>query len=202
MKKLLSILLALTMLLSLCVPAFAVEAHAITSAAFPYYDGESEPSAELTLYFLDGMNDLPYIEANDLLALLTSVYHDSVDFSMAADGSVVTFSRINRLYDTDVPLSIDFDRDTLTFADYNLFAMRADQTTMLDLTAIIMEEGAEILQGVGTGVLDRRGDTFELDLGAYGIDLIMQDGLYLIPLQTAADILIPHRAPLAGNSLL
>ena len=190
MKKMVSLVLALALLLSLAVPAMAEDKHKITSAAFPYYDGESEPSAELTLYFLDGMNDLPYIEANDLLALLTSVYHDSVDFSMAADGSVVTFSRINRLYDTDVPLSIDFDRDTLTFADYNLFAMRADQTTMLDLTAIIMEEGAEILQGVGTGVLDRRGDTFELDLGAYGIDLIMQDGLYLIPLQTAADILI------------
>ena len=61
---------------------------------------------------------------------------------------------------------------------------------MLDLTAIIMEDGAEILQPVGSGVLDRRGDTYEIDLGAYGIDLIIQDGLYLIPLQTATDILI------------
>ena len=190
MKKLIAILVTLALLVPLCVPAFAAEAHAITSAAFPYYDGESEPSAELTLYFLDGVNDLPYVEANDLLALLTNVYHDTVDFSMATDGSVITYTRMNELYDTDVPLSVDFDKDTLTFADYNLFVMRADQSTMLDLTSIIMEDGAEILQKVGTGVLDRRGDTFEIDLGAYGIDLIEQDGLYLIPMQTIADILV------------
>ena len=164
--------------------------HTITSAAFPYYEGESEPSTELTLYFLDGVNDLPYIEAKDLLSLMTSTYHNTVDFSLTTDGPVVTYSRFNKLYDTDVPLNIDFDKNVMTFADYNLFAMRADQSTMLDLTSIITEDGAELLQKVGTGVLNRRGDTFEIDLGAYGIDLIMQDGLYLIPLQTIADILI------------
>ena len=191
MKKLLSILLILAMVLSLGVTAFAEEEkHEITSAVFPYYDGGEESGAGLTFYFLDGVNDLPYVEANDLLALLTNVYHDTVDFSMATDGSVITYTRMNELYDTDVPLSVDFDKDTLTFADYNLFVMRADQSTMLDLTSIIMEDGAEILQKVGTGVLDRRGDTFEIDLGAYGIDLIEQDGLYLIPMQTIADILV------------
>ena len=190
MKKLLSILLALAMCLSLSAAAFAADTHEITNAVFPYYDGENEQSTDMTLYFLDGVNDLPYMEIHDLLALLTSVYHNTVDFSMTADGSVVTFSRINKLYDTDVPLRIDFDRDTMSFTDYNLFTMRADQSTMLDLTAIIMEDGAEILQQVGSGVLDRRGDSYEIDLGAYGIDLIMQDGLYLIPLQTATDILI------------
>lgn len=190
MKKLLSILLALAMCLSLSAAAFAADTHEITNAVFPYYDGENEQSTDMTLYFLDGVNDLPYVEANDLLALLTNVYHDTVDFSMATDGSVITYTRMNELYDTDVPLSVDFDKDTLTFADYNLFVMRADQSTMLDLTSIIMEDGAEILQKVGTGVLDRRGDTFEIDLGAYGIDLIEQDGLYLIPMQTIADILV------------
>ncbi len=190
MKKTISILLILAMVLSMGVMAFAAETHEITSAAFPYYDGGEKPSAELTLYFLDGANDLPYIEANDLLALLMNVYHNTVDFSMAADGPVVTFTRINKLYDTDVPLSVDFDKDTLTFADYNLFVMRADQSTMLDMTSITTSEGAELLQKVGTGVLNRRGDTFEIGLGAYGIDLIRQDSLYLIPLQTVADILI------------
>ena len=192
MKKLIALFLCLCMIAGI-VPVMAestAATHEISSVAFPYYDSGNEPASELTLYFLDGVNDLPYIEANDLLSLLTNLYHNTVEFSAVSDGSVVTYIRINKLYDTDVPLSIDFDKDTLSFADYNLFTMRADQSTMLDLTAIIMEDGAEILQKVGTGVLNRRGDAFEIDLGAYGIDLIMQDGLYLIPLQTAADILV------------
>ncbi len=189
MKKLICILLTLSMILTMST-ALATETHEITSAVFPYYDGKDEPSGDLTLYFLDGANDLPYIEAKDLQALLTNVYHSTVDFSLTAEGPVVTYTRINKLYDTDVPLAVDFDKDTLFFADYNLFVMRADQSTMLDMTSINTSEGAELLQKVGTGVLDRRGDTFEIDLGAYGIDLIEQDGLYLIPMQTIADILI------------
>ena len=82
------------------------------------------------------VNDMPWIEANDLLVLLTSVYHNTVDFSMTAESPVVTYTRINKLYDTDVPLSIDFDKNVMTFADYNLFTMRAEQSTMLDLTSI------------------------------------------------------------------
>ena len=109
MKKYISILLALAMVLSLGVPAFAADTHEITSAAFPYYDGESEQSTDMTLYFLDGVNDLPYMEIHDLLALLKNIYHGTVDFSVTAEGPVVTYSRMNSLYDTDVPLSIDFD---------------------------------------------------------------------------------------------
>ena len=190
MKKLFSMLLVLALFLSLTAPGYATESHTVSGAAFPYYNGRNEPDAELTLYFRDGVNDLPYMEANDLLSFLKSIYLDTVDFSIATDGPVVTYTRINELYDTDVPLTIDFEKDTLTFADYNLFVMRADQSTMLDLTSIITNEGAELLQKVGTGILNRRGDNFEIDLGAYGIDLIEQDGLHLIPLQTISDILV------------
>ena len=156
MKKLIALFLCLCMIAGI-VPVMAestAATHEISSVAFPYYDRGNEPASELTLYFLDGVNDLPYIEANDLLSLLTNLYHNTVEFSAVSDGSVVTYIRINKLYDTDVPLSIDFDKDTLSFADYNLFTMRADQSTMLDLTAIIMEDGAEILQKKQTAVTD------------------------------------------------
>ena len=70
MKKLLSILLALTMVLSLGVPAFAADAHEISSAAFPLYHNSNSLGMDVKLYFLDGATDLPYIEANDFLTLL------------------------------------------------------------------------------------------------------------------------------------
>jgi hypothetical protein len=65
MKKLLSILLALAMFLSLGISAFAEEKHEITSAAYPLCMGEMQMGVDLPLYFLDGVNDLPYIDFKD-----------------------------------------------------------------------------------------------------------------------------------------
>ncbi len=90
----------------------------------------------MSLYFKDDAQDLPYIEVNDCINLLKKVYNDTLDFSISRESKVVTVSRYNKLYDTDVPLIIDFDRDTMHFADYNLFVMRASQSTMLDMTSI------------------------------------------------------------------
>ena len=173
--------------------ASSAKKHEVANDTFPLYNGTEKSGTELKLYFLDGAKDLPYIDASDCLALLKETYHGTVDFTMSTEGSVVTYSRANKLYDTDVPLTIDFDKDVMHYADYNLFSMRADQSTMLDLTSIdVVNEAGDfkLLQKVGTGTLDRRGDVFEVNLGDYGIDLVNQDGLYLIPLQTVADILI------------
>ena len=73
MKKLLCILLVLSMILSVSITVAAAETHEITSAVFPYYDGEDKSGAELTLCFLDGANDVPWIEANDLCSCRTIV---------------------------------------------------------------------------------------------------------------------------------
>ena len=62
MKKFLSILLVLTMLLPLGVPAFAADAHEITSGEFPLYNYSTSLGRDVKLYFLDGAADLPYIE--------------------------------------------------------------------------------------------------------------------------------------------
>ena len=43
--------------------------HEITSAVFPIYYEGAETGMDLTLYFLDGVTDLPYIEVNDFLML-------------------------------------------------------------------------------------------------------------------------------------
>lgn len=197
MKKLVILFLALAMVLSVtaCSASTATSAtkHEVANDSFPLYNGTEKSDMELKLYFLDGAKDLPYIDASDCLALLKEMYHGTVDFTMSTEGPIVTYSRANELYDTDVPLTIDFDKDVMQYADYNLFSMRADQSTMLDLTSIdVVNESGDfkLLQKVGTGTLDRRGDAFQINLGDYGIDLVNQDDLYLIPLQTVSDILI------------
>ena len=208
MKKFLSILLALTMVLSLGVPAFAADAHEITSAAFPIYHNSVSLGMDVKLCFLDGAADLPYIEANDFLTLLNALILGSEDhdlsFSMESDGPVVTYIRQNPAENADdngATMVLDFDRDTIAFVDYNLFCKMASSSTMLDLTRIDVfnaEGEPAALQKLDQGTLTRYGHEVVLPLGDYGIDLVWQDGLYLIPLQTMSDFIV---APGPGSGI-
>ena len=88
---------------------------------------------------------------------------------------------------------LDFDRDTIDFVDYNLFCKDASGSTLLDMTRITVfnEEGEPAaLQKLDQGTLTRYGHEVMLPLGDYGIDLVWQDGLYLIPLQTLSDFIL------------
>ena len=171
------------------------EKHEITSKTFPLYFDDEKMDEEQTLYFLDGVDDLPYIEANDWLTLLGLLYKQPgfpVDFEMSTDGELVTYSRYSERYDDDISMIFDFDNNTISSTDYNLFIMKPGQSTVLDLIGMntFDEEGEPILlQKVDTGVFERLGDKFEINLDDYNIDLIQQDGKYLIPLQTVADLI-------------
>ena len=200
MKKILSILLALTMVLSLGVPAFAADAHEITSAAFPIYHNSVSRGMDVKLCFLDGAADLPYIEANDFLTLLNALILGSEDhdlsFSMESDGPVVTYIRRHPAEGADdngATMVLDFDQDTIFFKDYNLFCKQASSSTLLDMTRMnVFNEAGEpaALQKLENGTLTRYGHELTLPLGEYGIDLVQQDGLYLIPLQTLSDFIV------------
>ena len=74
MKRLLSIIMATTMILSMNVLTFAEETHEITKATFPLYNDINEMGIDMTLYFLDGATDLPYIEVNDWQKLIDGFF--------------------------------------------------------------------------------------------------------------------------------
>ena len=69
MKKLHRLMLVLSMALALCVPAWADESHTITGEEFPIYAGGQDTGGKIPLYFLDGVTDLPYMEAGKLCVL-------------------------------------------------------------------------------------------------------------------------------------
>ena len=177
------------------------KAHEITSASYPLYV-EAEPAgAELTLYFLDGVTDLPYIEINDWMALFGSFYETAdaaISFELKAEGPIVTATRHNTNPEADdnlSPVTFDFDENYIEFMDYNLFTLRATSATPLDtVTMSTFNEAGEptLLQKVDTGSFYRYGDALKFDLAAYNIDLIRQDGLYLIPMATLSDIFMPN----------
>ena len=198
MKKFLSILLALTMLLSLGAAAFAEDQHEITSEVFPLCMGEMELGVDLPLYFLDGVNDLPYINFKDFQEnLLENVFDNyamgiDVQFTTEEDGPILVCRRLDDTY--HILMTIDFDRDTIAFVDYNLFCQRAGSSTILDsVTLNVVDEAGNpvLLEKIDTDSYTRFGDELTFRLGDYGIDLVYQDGLYLVPLQTLSDILMP-----------
>ena len=76
MKKLLCVLLMLSLVLSLCIPAFAEQSHTVTSEAYPYYLIGEDTGKKMTLYFLDGVTDLSYMEVHDLCSLLNEIFED------------------------------------------------------------------------------------------------------------------------------
>ena len=200
MKKTISIFLVLMMVLSLTVPALAADAHEITSDAFPFYLNDVDLGMNVTLYFLDGAEDLPYIEVNDFMPLLNEATIGDeglgISFTMETDGPVVTYIRHNRdesAEDNGAPMVLDFDKDTITFRDYNLFVKSGGSSSLLDTVKINTFNRAgepAALQKVDKGTFTRYGHELVLPLGEYGIDLVQQDGLYLIPLQTLSDFIV------------
>ncbi len=62
MKKLLSLMLVLSMTLSLYIPACAEKSHTIAGEEFPLYFHGIDIGKKTTLYFLDGVTDLPLAE--------------------------------------------------------------------------------------------------------------------------------------------
>jgi len=202
MKKLFSLMLALSMALSLCVPACAQESHTITGEEFPIYYQGNDIGEKMTLYFLDGVTDLPYMEASDLCGLFNDMIGDKelgVSFTMETEGPVVTYTRHHEGSPSDgTYATFDFDRSEITFRDYNLFFMKADASTILDVTGLkyFNDQGEPaLMQKINKGTFDRYGDELVLPLADYGIELVYQpieNGRYLIPLQTISDFFMAN----------
>ena len=197
MKKLLSILLILAMISSLGVTAFAEDRREITSAEFPFYLMGDDSGEKVTLYFLDGVNDLPYVELNDWMDLLNMIIGDEDDengyrLSLETAGPVACYTRENGF-----TMVIDFDENIFRFLDYNFFMKLPNMSTLLDFTSKdCFNEAGEpaLIKKSDSYSFDRYGDELVIRLGDYGIDLIQQEGLYLVPLQTMCDFtLTPNK---------
>ncbi|WP_031550146.1 S41 family peptidase [Oribacterium sp. FC2011] len=181
--------------------------HEITSESYPVYAMTEPLGMDMKLYFLDGVKDLPYIESEEILFLINDALlgdeASGINFTMEKNGSIITYTRHHneeKAFDDNIPLTFDFDKDTIDFMDFDLFCKSPGSSTLLDLTAMhVFNDKGEpaVFQKVDRGSYDRYGDSLVLPLGEYGIDMIMQDGLYLVPLQTINDFLIT--APSGAN---
>ncbi len=168
-------------------------AHKIVKRTYPTYVGKTAEDVlnqEFPLYFVDGVDDLPFVDLSDWAELLYFIYTEELgdkgyELSITTADNAVTLAREN-----DYSLTFDFGKHKLVYEDYDAFVHKSNDAALIDMVAESStdDEGNALLIWRNTAdSFDRYGDVMTVDLGAYGIPMVAQDGSYYLPLQTLND---------------
>ena len=177
-------------------------AHTVEKRTLGVYFGDMNASFDMDFYFMDGVDDMPWVELwdwVDFMAVLNIKYLDDKNYKVSCqlDGNQVLFERENGF-----SMIVDFEKNVIAFDDYDGFLHRSTDSALIDMlsdTGFNDAGEAALFQRVSGVSFDRYGDELQLDLGVYGIELIAQDNNYYVPLQTLSDFLV---SPVALSSLL
>ena len=168
-------------------------AHSIVEKSYTFYIGKTADDTlnqEFPLYFIDGVDDLPYVEITDWAKLLyfinTEMNSDpGYGLDVHYQDDAVVLEREN-----SYTLTFDFVNDRLVFLDYDGFMHNSNDTALIDLVseAGTDENGnAELIWRDKKSSFDRYGDEMTVDLAANGIHMVFQDEGCYVPLQTLND---------------
>ena len=192
MKKYLLLLLSLLLIV---ISASAQDTHTIVERSYTFYDGSIDDTLDkpFPLYFMDGVDDLPYVELESWMELLIFINREwlsdpNYDLMFNAEGTDAAYVRENEYH-----LQFDFKEKTIEFDDYNAFVHNSTNHSLLDVLSAsgFTEAGeSELFQRNLDLSYDRYGDVVKIDLASYHIPMIIQDGKYYMPLQTMNDLLI------------
>ncbi len=192
MKRILALLTALTLLLG-CAGAMAEAApaegtHQIEAQTVPVFQatGEELPGG-FPLYFVDGVADLPYVNMSDWADFLNAVYISVPNFKgftvTAEVDEAANLVMLTR--ESGSLMVVDFANEQIIWSDYLAF-LQGTSSPYMDMSYLPQTDaqGQPVyLQVVNSR--ERHGDSTKLKLSDYyGIRIIAQDGLYLVPMQT------------------
>ncbi|MBQ6502830.1 MAG: S41 family peptidase [Flexilinea sp.] len=195
MKKYLLVLLSVLLLAGSVCAQDTDKTHTIVERTYKFYDGMIDDVFEepFPLYFMDGVDDLPYVELESWMELQIKLMREwlsdpNYDLMFNAEGTDAAYVRENEYH-----LQFDFAKKTIAFDDFNAFVHSSSEGSLLDLLSAsgFTEAGeSELYQRNLDASYDRYGDEVRIDLASYNIPMIMQDGKYYMPLQTMNDLLI------------
>ena len=196
--KILSAITAIVLLFSLMPLSAAAETkHQIEEKALTLYVGAIDSNTEFPFYFMDGVEDLPWVELNawcDLLNLMYHAYLGDENYALTYEqkGNEIILKREN-----GYSMTVDFAEGTIAFDDYNMFLHASSDTSLQDILTFsgFNEAGeSELFQRNTKGSFDRQGDELLLELTKdYEIEIILQDGKGYVPFQTMGDLITsPH----------
>ena len=151
--------------------------------------------SDFPLYYVDGVNDLPYVDLSDFMKIVNAVdTYDTCDpfgepsepkedYILLIDESQGIITCTYQPQNSD--LIIDFTQGTLTYTCMDTFGKDPAygpyelQTNQLDF-----------LQRIYDPKLSRLGSAKTISLKDYGIPMLVHEGKYLLPLHTAFDFLV------------
>lgn len=162
----------------------------VTQATLPFYFFTAAAKAEQTFYFVDGEKDIPYISVNDLVELL------NVAFALRGDTEfTLTVSDDNGVVDLEREINagaiIDFNNKTLLY-DYEDFFRTSYSSTPTDILSrqYLDENGESVYFKRSEDSFVREGKAIAVDFSAHNIEIIYENGVGYLPLQTANDLFI------------
>ena len=167
----------------------------ITERTYTFYNGFIDDKLEepFPLYFMNGVDDVPYVELESWMELMIFLNRDwlkdpNYDLMFSAEGTDAAYVRENEYH-----MQFDFAEKTILFDDFNAFVHSSSEGSLLDMLSAsgFTEAGeSELFQRNLEASYDRYGDEVKLNLADYHIPMVMQDGKYYLPLQTMNDILV------------
>ena len=183
MKKVI-VLILVTALLLLPLPAYAAQSGEVSLTAHLYNDKDS---TAVRCRFYDAENQIPYIHVLDFL---TCIYKG--EFTLRRIGKSMWQVRNPQ----DKTMRIDVEKDAVRFDEYEKFLegdLRGIEETK--------PEGKYIHGDTNAYVKSVRGADF--DCGGCGIDLKAEDGAVYLPLATLGDLFAPtyHAAQYIGGAV-
>ena len=203
MKKLLSVFLAFCMLLCAAAgitedSASAASGPVIEKRTFPFHlwTNGTEPVIDaFPLYFVDGVDDLPYVNISDLLDLinLPEEGDDSEGPEMVAEINQKEETVTVHTEGNDSVLWFNFAEHWAAYSNFETFA-KSGSDAMLDVlpfSGFNPDTGLpELFQRVPGSAQQREGNPLSINLKNYDIPMIHQGDLYLLPMHTAFDLMV------------
>ena len=198
MKKLVSVLLAFCMLLCAAGAAAEDSAAQVQKRTCPLYhdkSGEEPVDPAFPLYFVGGVDDLPYADVRDIVDLANRMkdapgfgglaWLIECDEEKGAAGILVDGS-------TSL-LAMDFAGQTVTYSSLDTFGQDPSLPLLdaLGFSGFNAETGEpELVQRVPDSGIRREGRPLTISLADYSIPMIHRDGQFLLPLHTAFDLIL------------
>ena len=167
--------------------------HRIDRQIMPAYLGVIEGCFDMPVYFMDGVTDLPWVDLETwcgvMIGIATAWRNDEgYELHYAVEGETITLTRENGF-----GMTFDFAANKISWLDYNMFLHDSSDSSALDLVYMkgFNSAGeAELFQRNPRNTFDRLGDSIEIDLSDYSIEMIFQDGAGYVPLQTLGDLIL------------
>ena len=193
MKKLMVLMLTLSLLLCALPAALAEQAPEISARTATLYDRTATQTSEITLYFLNGQTDIPYIDTDTALRLVNMIRDIGPDagyeVTLETEGTQIVFTRENGSH-----ALIDFGENLIGWDNYNLFITPSYAIQPLDIvghTGFNADGEPELFERSSTSFY--RGSTsMGVRLSDFGLELVWQDGKGYIPLQTFSDLFLAY----------